>query len=219
MAARSLFIPNSCSPSIFSRRKHSLTSKSCLQEYPNTVPFSSFSSCLNSHNLHYFSTPKISSLRRTHFHKHFLAPIVKGVGSSSFESVRDESSAAADIVYSLYAAINRKDVDLLSSLLAEGCTLNCMLFFQPFGGKQTVVGFMRDLMEAMAPGMLFVIDDTIEGNSHKVIVMWHLEWNQIKLPFSKGCSLHICKNFHGILLISDTQVFTESPIKLGFPAL
>ncbi|KAH9305873.1 hypothetical protein KI387_010277, partial [Taxus chinensis] len=142
-----------------------------------------------------------------------------GVGSSSFESIQDESSSAAAIVDSLYAAINRKDVDLLSSLLSEGCTLNCMLFFQPFEGKQAVVGLMRDLMEAMAPGMLFVIDDTIEGNSHKVIVMWHLEWNQIKLPFSKGCSFYICKSYQGILLISDTQVFTESPIKLGFPAL
>ncbi|GLJ10426.1 hypothetical protein SUGI_0128030 [Cryptomeria japonica] len=217
MAATSLFISNSFSSCLFSQRQ-TLSSKSYLHDYPTAIPFSCSSTCFSTHKLNYFSAPKTYALRSSKFHKK-LAPPVKGGGSSTLQYTEDEEApSAAAIVDRFYAAINRKDVKLLSKLLAEDCTLYCMFFFQPFKGKDNVMMFLWDLMDSMDSQMQFVIDETTEGKPHKVAELWHLEQKKEKFYLGSGCSFHNCKSYQGKLLITDIQIFTDLPIKLDILA-
>eukprot|EP01018_Ginkgo_biloba_P020878 Gb_41142 [translate_table: standard] len=137
------------------------------------------------------------------------------VNPSVVTGYQDVAGFAMTVVTGFYEAINRKDMNALSDLIADGCILNDLSFPKAFEGKQPVLQFMKDLMDAMGKGMVFVIDGMSEGDAFTVGVMWHLEWKGKPFPFTRGCSFFQCEKQGRRLLIRGVQDFIESPVKPG----
>eukprot|EP01018_Ginkgo_biloba_P020877 Gb_41143 [translate_table: standard] len=109
------------------------------------------------------------------------------VNPSVVTGYQDVAGSAMTVVTGFYEAINRKDMNVLSDLIADGCILNDLSFPKAFEGRQ----FMKDFMDAMGKGMVFVIDGMREGDAFIVGVMWHL--GRQVLPGPSVCQ---CLPFH-----------------------
>jgi len=131
------------------------------------------------------------------------------------EEQHPEVVSAMPVVTEFFVAINKKDVDALSDIISDKCIFHDLCFPKAFEGKQAVLQYAKDLMEAMGKGMLFVIDGTSEGDDLTVSVLWHLEWEGHIFPFTKGCCLFNCERKGDRLFIRHVHDFLESPIKLG----
>eukprot|EP01018_Ginkgo_biloba_P040467 Gb_07056 [translate_table: standard] len=173
------------------------------------VPFSS-SGCIRLSGMREIQA--VPAWRQHRFESHCIPSasdgdisIAKSTTESPYEEHQDVAGSAMTVVTGFYEAINRKDMNALSDLVADGCT-----FPEAFEGRKPVLQFMKDLMDAMGKGMVFVIDGINEGDAFTVEVMWHLKLEGKPFPFTKGCSVFQCEKQGERLLIRDVKDFIES---------
>ncbi|XWS21754.1 hypothetical protein CRYUN_Cryun30bG0081200 [Craigia yunnanensis] len=120
-----------------------------------------------------------------------------------------------DLVQDFYGAINVKDTQKLDQLLSHDCVFQDLIFYLPFSGKQSVINFLRDLMEAMGQNVHFVINSSMEGEKLTASVIWHLEWKGKEIPFTTGCNFFKCQQIDGKFIISKITGVEEFPVKPG----
>ncbi|XP_022765886.1 uncharacterized protein LOC111310731 [Durio zibethinus] len=70
-----------------------------------------------------------------------------------------------DLVQDFYSAINVKDTQKLDQLLSHDCLFQDLIFYIPFSGKQSIINFVQELMDAMGQNVHFVIDSWMEGEN------------------------------------------------------
>ncbi|KAL8053906.1 hypothetical protein ABFX02_05G103400 [Erythranthe guttata] len=129
------------------------------------------------------------------------------------------SPSPARTVTQFYSAINDKNLKKLDSLIAEDCLYEDYSFPKPFRGKKEVLRFLEQLTTSMGHNMKFHVNHICEGNDYTAGVNWHLDWNKIQVPFTRGCSYYSLLVKGDQLVIGKAQVLIESPIKLGVVAL
>ncbi|KAL3645656.1 hypothetical protein CASFOL_010836 [Castilleja foliolosa] len=122
------------------------------------------------------------------------------VQTSKFNTNISPLSPAQTIVL-FYSAINEKNLKQLDKMIANNCFFEDYSFPQPFRGKK------------------FNVEHICEGNDNSVAVNWHLDWNKIQVPFTRGCSNYSLSVNVDKLVIEKAQIHIESPIKLGVIAL
>lgn len=131
------------------------------------------------------------------------------------EKPRTEVASAMPVVMEFYAAINKRDPKALSEIMSDKCLFHDSAFPKGFEGKEAVLQYIKDLMEALGKDMQFKIDGISEGDDLTVAVLWHLEWQGRKFPFSKGCGIFYCEKEGDKLLIRMVHDFMETPLKPG----
>ncbi|XP_051129234.1 uncharacterized protein LOC127250118 [Andrographis paniculata] len=119
----------------------------------------------------------------------------------------------------LYSAINDRDLKNLDGLIAEDCSFEDYTFMTPFQGRKEVLRFLRQLVSCMGQNMRFNIEHICEGNDYTATVDWHIDWNEMQVPFTRGCTCYSFSIYGDELLIKKARVLVESPIKLGAVAL
>ncbi|XVF67310.1 hypothetical protein PTKIN_Ptkin10aG0110600 [Pterospermum kingtungense] len=119
-----------------------------------------------------------------------------------------------DLVRDFYSAINVKDTQKLDQLLSDDCVFQDLIFYIPFGGKQSTINFLQEIMEAMGQNVHFVIDSLMEGEK-TASVIWHLEWKGKEIPFTTGCNFFECQHVDGKFIISKITGVEEFPVKPG----
>eukprot|EP00434_Breviolum_minutum_P008866 symbB.v1.2.007818.t1/scaffold487.1/size197638/8 len=91
-------------------------------------------------------------------------------------------------------------------------------FQEPFRGREGVRELLGDAM-SLPKGLDFIIDDVAGGDSWSgddaVGMTWHVEFDGVPLPNSRGASLYKTKNGK----LSYARDIVESPLKLGSAAL
>ncbi|KAL6578835.1 hypothetical protein OROMI_009051 [Orobanche minor] len=125
----------------------------------------------------------------------------------------------AQTVMSFYSAINEKNLKQVDEIIAEDCFFEDYSFPKPFRGKKEVLHFLEQLITCMGPNMQFNVERISEGNENSLGVNWHLDWNKIQVPFTRGYSNYSLSANVDNLVIEKAQVLIESPIKLGLVAL
>ncbi|CAA0838785.1 Nuclear transport factor 2 (NTF2) family protein [Striga hermonthica] len=118
-----------------------------------------------------------------------------------------------------YSAINEKNMKQLDGMIAEDCFFDDFSFPKPFQGKKEVMRFLEQLIMSMGQNMQFNIEHICGGEDNSVGVNWHLDWNKIQVPFTRGCSNYSLSLKVDKLVIEKAQTLVESPIKLGIAAL
>ncbi|XVF64384.1 hypothetical protein PTKIN_Ptkin09bG0165100 [Pterospermum kingtungense] len=93
--------------------------------------------------------------------------------------------AVLDLIQEFYRAINVKDIQKLDQLLSDDCVFQDLIFYIPFGGKQSLINFLQEIMDVMGQNVHFAIDDGKEGEK-TTSVTWHLEWKGKEIPFTTG---------------------------------
>lgn len=134
---------------------------------------------------------------------------------SSAKQERTEVVSAMPVVMDFYAAINRRDPKALFDIMSDKCLFHDSAFPNGFEGKVAVLGYINDLMEALGKDMQFKIDGISEGDDLTVAVLWHLEWQGRKFPFSKGAGIFYCEIEKDKILIRLVHDFMETPLKPG----
>ncbi|XVE60168.1 hypothetical protein DITRI_Ditri05aG0106400 [Diplodiscus trichospermus] len=120
-----------------------------------------------------------------------------------------------DLVLDFYSAINLRDTQKLNQLLSDDCVFQDLIFYIPFGGKQNIINFLQEVMEAMGENVHFVIDSWMEGERLTASVIWHLEWKAKEIPFTTGCNFFECQQVDEKLIISKITGVEELPVKPG----
>ncbi|XP_010539714.1 PREDICTED: uncharacterized protein LOC104813701 isoform X2 [Tarenaya hassleriana] len=121
----------------------------------------------------------------------------------------------SDLIRDFCSAMNAKDVKKLNLLLAEDCLFMDLIFYMPFGGKQNVINFLTDVMDAMGPNVRFAIDTLTEQEKFTATVSWHLEWKTKEIPFTTCCFFFECEPNQGKLFIRKIIGLEELPVKPG----
>ncbi|KAG5539625.1 hypothetical protein RHGRI_019983 [Rhododendron griersonianum] len=124
-----------------------------------------------------------------------------------------------ETIKQFYACINKKDLNQLGEFISDDCFFDDCSFYRPFQGKKEVMEFFGQLLASMGPNIEFKIRLVSGGNDYTTGVIWHLEWNEKKIPLTKGSSFYECSTEGTKLLIKRAQVITESPMKPGRSAL
>ncbi|PIN17959.1 hypothetical protein CDL12_09377 [Handroanthus impetiginosus] len=137
------------------------------------------------------------------------------------DSTTDDKSSfsMAQTIMRFYSAINEKNIKQLDKLISEDCIFEDYSFPTPFEGKKEVMNFLRQLVFCMGQNMEFNVEHICEGKDDTVGVNWHLDWNKIQVPFTRGCSNYSLSIKGDKLVIKKAQVLIESPVKLGVVAL
>ncbi|KAL0297597.1 UNVERIFIED_CONTAM: hypothetical protein Sradi_6811800 [Sesamum radiatum] len=136
------------------------------------------------------------------------------------DSITNESSLSpAETIMQFYSAINEKNLKQLDKLITEDCFFEDLSFPKPFQGKKEVLHFLEQLTISMGQNMQFNVEHICEGKDNTAGVNWHLDWNKLQVPFTKGCSNYSLSVDGDKLVIRKAQVLIESPIKLGIVAL
>ncbi|GFQ05823.1 hypothetical protein PHJA_002726400 [Phtheirospermum japonicum] len=125
----------------------------------------------------------------------------------------------AQTIVLFYSAINEKNLKQLNEMIADNCFFEDYSFPKPFRGKKEVLHFLEQLIMCMGQNMQFNVEHICEGNDNSVGVNWHLDWNKIQVPFTRGCSNYSLSVNVDKLVIEKAQIHIESPIKLGVVAL
>ncbi|KAK6129977.1 hypothetical protein DH2020_036259 [Rehmannia glutinosa] len=125
----------------------------------------------------------------------------------------------AQTIVLFYSAINEKNLKQLDKMIAEDCFFDDYSFPKPFQGKKEVLHFLKQLTMCMGQNMQFNVEHICEGKENTIGVNWHLDWNKIQVPFTRGCSYYSLSVNGDKLVIEKAQVLIESPIKLGVVAL
>ncbi|CAK9006738.1 unnamed protein product [Durusdinium trenchii] len=125
---------------------------------------------------------------------------------------------ARQVMESFYAAVNGRDLEQALAMVDDEVVYEDFTFQEPFRGREGVRELLGDAM-SLPKGLDFVIDDLAGGDSwgpdDAVGMTWHVEFDGVALPNSRGASLYKTKN--GRLLYARDIV--ESPLKLGSSAL
>ncbi|CAJ1358693.1 unnamed protein product [Effrenium voratum] len=131
-------------------------------------------------------------------------------------SVAREGARSA--MESFYAAVNDRQLETALDMLDDEVVYEDFTFQEPFRGRQGVRELLSEAME-LPKGLDFVIDEVAGGDSlfgdDAVGMTWHVEFDGVELPNSRGASLYKTRN--GKLLYARDIV--ESPLKLGGAAL
>ncbi|MBA0710753.1 hypothetical protein Golax_010021, partial [Gossypium laxum] len=123
--------------------------------------------------------------------------------------------SVSNLVQEFYTAINVKNTHRLDQLLSNDCIFQDLIFYIPFGGKESIMNFRQNLMEAMGQNVHFVIDSWMEGDNLTASVIWHLEWKGKEIPHTRGCNFFECQQIDGKLIISKIIGVEEFAVKPG----
>ncbi|XP_073135498.1 uncharacterized protein [Henckelia pumila] len=138
---------------------------------------------------------------------------------SSNSTINIGPDSPANTIMKFYTAINEKKLKKLDKLMAEDCFFEDFSFSKPFHGKKEILHFLEQIISCMGQNMQFSIDHICEGNDFTAAVSWHLDWNNIQVPLTRGCSNYSLSADGDKLVIKKVRVFIEPPIKLGGVAL
>ncbi|KAK1372352.1 Nuclear transport factor 2 (NTF2) family protein [Heracleum sosnowskyi] len=137
-------------------------------------------------------------------------------------STNNSSFMPSDTIEQFYECINNKNVTQLGKYLANDCVYEDFSFPKPFQGKKEVLNYFQQLTKCMGDNIEFNADIISKGDDEDgftIAVNWHLDWNKIQIPFTKGFSLFVLSKEGERLLIKKVQVVTEPPLKPGTLAL
>ncbi|KAM7258195.1 hypothetical protein ACFE04_013936 [Oxalis oulophora] len=129
----------------------------------------------------------------------------------------DESTS----IEKFYSFVNDKRLDKIHDQIAENCYFEECSFPQALQGRKEVMEFFTKLVEGMGHNVKFKIENIVskgdDADNKTAAVLWHLEWNQEEIPFTRGCSYYEFsqdQQQHG-LMIKKARIVIESPIKPG----
>ncbi len=121
-------------------------------------------------------------------------------------------TTASQLIQSMYAAINRRDLDAAMTYIDERCVYQDLNFPQAFSGKEGVRSLFEDSINRVPNDFIFVIDD-IAGDDQAVGITWHVELDGVPFPNTRGASFYRVSPDSGLLIFGRDVV--ESPVKLG----
>ncbi|MCL7030924.1 hypothetical protein MKW94_016224 [Papaver nudicaule] len=128
-------------------------------------------------------------------------------------------ASPSDTIQQFYKCINTGDWRNLPGFLAQDCVFEDYTFSVPFEGEKEIMQFFAQLTEAMGKNVNFVIEHICRGDESTITTMWHLEWNSLHIPFTRGCSFFECIKQGDRFLIKRARIINESPLKPGAMAL
>ncbi|KAL2544171.1 Nuclear transport factor 2 (NTF2) family protein [Forsythia ovata] len=146
-------------------------------------------------------------------------PLIVFAASSGDSNINIGFVSPAHIIIQLYSAINEKNLKKLEKLIAKDCFFDDYSFPTPFQGKKEALQFLDQLIACMGQNMKFNIEHIWQGDEFTAGANWHLDWNKIQVPFTRGCSYYKLSSDGDRLVIKEARVLIESPIKLGGVAL
>ncbi|KAL6979558.1 hypothetical protein U1Q18_021219 [Sarracenia purpurea var. burkii] len=112
------------------------------------------------------------------------------MSSESSSDITPDPLSPADTINQFYNCINKKDLSQLCGLISDDCFFDDRSFFKPFQGKKEVMDFLGQLIDGMGQNIGFNIGLMCGGDDFTMGVTWHLEWNKIQIPFTRGCSFY-----------------------------
>lgn len=128
---------------------------------------------------------------------------------------------AKEVVLEYYKRWNARDADAVMEMIADDCVFEDLVFQDPFLGREAIGGYFREIREFLDPEVQFVVDDACmdevkDGEPGKVGILWHVEVNGIKFPFSRGASFYKVNDDRKISFVRDV---VEPALKPGHAAL
>ncbi|XAR55085.1 hypothetical protein NMG60_11030468 [Bertholletia excelsa] len=152
--------------------------------------------------------------------KPYMRRRLKMITSSTKNSdLSPDRLSASETIKQFYTCINDRDLKQLAGLVSKDCSFDDCSFLKPFQGRKEVMEFFGQLLASMGQNVDFKVELVCEGDDYTIGVSWHLEWNKIEIPFTRGCSFFECSMDEAKLVIKRAQVITESPVKPGGSAL
>ena len=113
--------------------------------------------------------------------------------SSKSTRTKVSRKGAKDIMQSFYSAVNSRDLERAMEMVDDDATYEDFTFQEPFIGKDGVRELLQDAM-SLPKGLDFVIDETAGGEAwggdDSVGMTWHVEFDGVPLPNSRGASLY-----------------------------
>jgi len=91
--------------------------------------------------------------------------------ASRLSTVSKETSSSSAVQYR--EAVDKKDVDKATSIFAEDCVYENVIFEDAFVGKEAVKEYFSEVVEYLGDDVDFVIDDISEDPSGKVGLLWY----------------------------------------------
>ncbi|KAI3967131.1 hypothetical protein MKW92_039491 [Papaver armeniacum] len=128
-------------------------------------------------------------------------------------------ASPSDTIQQFYKCINTGGWRNLADFMAKDCIFEDYTFFVPFEGEKEIMQFFAQLTEAMGKNVNFATEHICSGDDSTIATMWHLEWNNIQIPFTRGCSFFECIRQEDRFLIKHARNINESPLKPGAMAL
>ncbi|CAL0319477.1 unnamed protein product [Lupinus luteus] len=120
------------------------------------------------------------------------------------------------IIIDFYEALNTKDTHTLKQLLSPNdCLYQDLVLYGRVEGKEGIMKFFENVMDAMGSNIHIVVDEIKENNNHTATVFWHLEWEQTKIPFTNGCRFFTFEEVEGKICIRKITGMEELPVKPG----
>ncbi|OVA10096.1 Polyketide cyclase SnoaL-like domain [Macleaya cordata] len=141
------------------------------------------------------------------------------MSSGKSTDIQPSPISPSDTIAHFYNCINSKNWKQLGDFISNDCCFEDYTFPKPFEGKEEVMQFFQQLTEGMGKNLKFVIHNMCRGDKSTVAIMWHLEWNDKQIPFTRGCSFYECIEQGDRFLIKHARVVIESLIKPGTLAL
>ncbi|KAH1096736.1 hypothetical protein J1N35_013657 [Gossypium stocksii] len=122
------------------------------------------------------------------------------------------------LVQEFYTAINVKNTHKLDQLLSNDCIFQDLIFYIPFGGKESIMNFLQNLMEAMGQNVHFVIDSWTQGGTLTASVIWHLEWKGKEIYHIRqvAISLNVNRLMESLLSVSISTIHVISTLHYQF---
>lgn len=119
---------------------------------------------------------------------------------------------ASEQVKTMYAAINRRDVESAIACVDQDCIYQDLNFSKPFEGRRAIAKMFADTLGRVPDDFEFVIDD-IAGDDLAAGLTWHVELGGISFPNTRGASFYRLSPASGLIVFGRDVV--ESPIKPG----
>ncbi|XP_019416536.1 PREDICTED: uncharacterized protein LOC109327825 [Lupinus angustifolius] len=121
-----------------------------------------------------------------------------------------------EIIIEFYKALNTKDTETLEQLLSPNeCSYEDYVLYGRVEGKEGIMNFFENAMDAMGSNIHIVVDEIKENNHQTATVFWHLEWEETKIPFTNGCRFFTFEEVEGRICISKITGMEELPVKPG----
>lgn len=146
-------------------------------------------------------------------------PLKLFAASSSNSNIDIGFDSPSHIIMEFYSTINGKNLKQLDKLIADDCFFEDYSFPTPFKGKKEALNFLDQLIACMGRNMKFNVEHIWQGDDSTAGANWHLDWNKISVPFTRGCSYYKVASDGDRLVIKEARILIESPIKLGGLAL
>ncbi|CAK9310930.1 unnamed protein product [Citrullus colocynthis] len=142
---------------------------------------------------------------------HFVSSCLK---NDSFSCLGSSANSPSEMIERFYKCINEKNLKELSSYISEGCLIEDSLFIEPIIGKKAALSFFEELTHSMGPDVKFRIHNIYERGVSGAGAIWHLEWKNMKIPFTKGCTFIDIRNEER-KTIQKAQIIIEPQVKAG----